>query len=80
MGAGEDEDGGGAVGSAASGEGGGVGACAAGDGGGSEEAETCVREKEGGKGMKPFFWTWFGGMGECMECWNDTNRCLAYFH
>ena len=46
MGAGEDEDGGGAIRSAAKREGGGVSACTAGDGGGGEEAKTYVRGKE----------------------------------
>ena len=45
VGAREDEDGGGPIGAAATGEGSGVSACATRDGGGCEEAETYVREK-----------------------------------
>ena len=47
MGAGEDEDRGGAIGAAATGEGGGLSAGAAGDRGGGEKAETYMCEKEG---------------------------------
>lgn len=47
VGAGEDEDRGGAIGAAATGEGGGLSAGAAGDRGGGEKAETYMCEKEG---------------------------------